>query len=216
MTHRPLFIELIFMYNLCFNKKIYAHTWAVKIRGWLVFDGRFEVTSMRRWYKEPICPCLPFLSWGGTTMHTAAGMQKPQKWTRNPPMSNVQSHREKLQFGQTYHLREYFVNIFFFRQKYRILRQKCENEYSFSWSSTGRHQRSLLPLSANRSKHKIKQFQLNVITKGDDGPNIKSVKIVKIWSIKARMLICRRSPVVYCIFGNSRPPCNMRPRPYSN
>lgn len=32
-------------------------------------------------------------------------------------MSNVQSHREKLQFGQTYHLREYFVNICFFSDK---------------------------------------------------------------------------------------------------
>ena len=158
------------MHNLCFSKKIYVHTWAVKIRGWLVFDGRFEVTSMRRWYKEPICPCLPFLSWGGTTMHTAAGMQKPQKWTRNPPMSNVQSHREKLQFGQTYHLREYFVSIFFPDKNIEFYDKNAK----MNIPSPGRRPVDIRevssPLCANRSKHKIKQFQLNVITKGDDGP----------------------------------------------
>ena len=42
-----------------------------------------------------------------------AGMQSPQKSARSSPMSNVQSHQEKLQFGQIYHLHQCCASICF-------------------------------------------------------------------------------------------------------
>ena len=80
-------------------------------------------------------------SWWWTTMHTT-GTHVAAKARKKPPMSNAQSLREKLQFGQ--------IN--------NVLCNKCKMlnkwEWIFVWSGCRQveHQRSLSPLSANRSK----------------------------------------------------------------